>query len=306
MFDTEYQFRTCIFFLFVTGTVSQVSSSEVQPTMSPISSQVSSNPFSDEDIGNGKGNEGSQGNEETLSPVAAPALVPTAAPIAAPTLEPTWAPIAAPTLQPTMKLYQYGKGKGSNRSYDGTCYIGEHHCPCRHIDNGAEGTCDSPFVCDEHDRCHVNHTCYHRGEHFCPCTDNGTCDVGLVCDEHDRCHLNHTGKGKGNITNNTDECYIGSKNCRCSTGGTCDIGLHCSVDYTCMELMHNISGYNIYLSGQSTVQKTVGYISLSIVGAFFIVLVGFKLLKMFVGRKVSCHNGVLLEDMIYAEAGTNI
>jgi len=257
MFGTGCQFRTYVFFLFVTGTVSQASSI-----------------FSD-DIGNGKGNEGSEGNEETFSPVGVPTLVPTAAPIAAPTLEPTWAPIAAPTLQPTMKLYQYGKGKGSNRSYDGTCYIGEHHCPCRHVDNGTEGTCNSPFVCDDHDRCHVNHTCYHRGEHFCPCTDNGTCDVGLVCDEHDRCHLNHTGKGKGNVTNNTNV----------------------------EDLMLNISGYNYYLSGQRAVQETVGYVSLSIVGAFFILLVGFKLVKIFVGRKVSFQNG-LLEDMNLSEAGT--
>lgn len=291
MFVTGCQFRSYVFFLFVAGTVSQVSS-----------------PFTDEYIGDGKGNEGSEGNEETLSPVAAPTLVPTAAPIAAPTLEPTWAPIAAPTLQPTMKLYYYGKGKGSNRSYDGTCYVGEHFCPCRHIDNAIEGTCDSPFVCDEHDRCHVNHTCYHRGEHFCPCTDNGTCDVGLVCDENDRCHLNHTGKGKGNVTNDTNvECYIGSKNCPCSVGGTCDIGLVCNVDHTCIEdLMHNMSGYNYYLSGQNTVQKTVGYVSLSIVVSLFIVFAGFKLLKMFLARKISGHNGVLLEDMQYANAGTNI
>merc|ERR1719187_58925 len=105
------------------------------------------NPFIDEDdIVNGKGNEDS--NAEIVSPVIASTLAPTSAPVAAPTVEPTWAPIAAPTLQPTMKIYYYGKGKGSNRSYDGTCYRG--------------------VVCDEHDRCRVNHTCYHLGEHFCP------------------------------------------------------------------------------------------------------------------------------------------
>merc|ERR1719187_396174 len=208
------------------------------------------NPFIDEDdIVNGKGNEDS--NAEIVSPVIASTLAPTSAPVAAPTVEPTWAPIAAPTLQPTMKIYYYGKGKGSNRSYDGTCYTGEHHCPCRHIDNATEGTCDSGFVCDEHDHCRVNHTCYHLGEHFCPCTDNGTCDIGLVCDDHYRCHLNHTGKGKGerNVSSSYEEtmspvaaptlqptsapiaaptldvveCDIGSNNCPCRTGGLCDV-----------------------------------------------------------------------------------
>jgi len=161
------------------------------------------------------------------------------------------------------------------------------------------------LVCDEHDRCHLNHTCYHLGEHFCPCTDDGTCDVGLVCDERYLCHLNHTGKGKGNVTNDTNviECYIGSDNCPCSTDGTCDHGFHCNVNHTCMEdLVHNLSGYNYFLSGQGHVPETVGYVGLSLVASFFIILVGYKLLKMYVARKNSCYDGVDMEDVKYVKA----
>jgi len=295
--------------MLVTATVSQDSSPELQPTTSPT---VSSNPFSDEDVGDGKGNEGSEGSGETMSPVtaptleptsapiAAPTLEPTSAPIAAPTLEPTWAPIAAPTLQPTVSpkgegLYHNGKGKGNKTNT--TCYIGEHHCPCT-----TEGTCDVGFVCDEHDLCHLNRTCY-LGEHHCPCTADGMCDVGLVCDERHLCHLNHSlGQGKGNDSN-VIECYIGSSNCPCSTGGTCDPGFRCSLNHTCLEdLVHNLSGYNYFLSGQSYVPETIGYVGLSLVVCFFIVLAGFKLLKMYVAHKSSCYDGVDMEDVNYVKA----
>jgi len=110
------------------------------------------------------------------------------------------------------------------------------------------------------------------------------------------------------VTNNTAvECNLGSINCRCSTSGTCDIGLHCNVYYTCIEdFMHNVSGYDYFLSGHGTVQKTVGYVSLSIVVSFFILLIGCKLLKTYVSRKVSGDNGVLLADLQKDEASVRI